>query len=112
MKKLTVKAFILTMILIVSSSDLLAQTRIRFGRGRTSASVSGSMYADGVRHYILGARYGQYLSANISSRGNCVSFLEGSTSIGYTTQSGDNYLNLVNNCGRAASFTMTVSIRY
>ena len=110
MKKINVRVIGLMLILLVGSSDLLAQTRIRFARGRTSASVSGSIYGGGERQYILGARYGQYLSGNISSRGGCVTFTGGSTSISYTTEYGDNYLNLVNNCGRKASFTLTVSI--
>ncbi len=91
MKKLNVKTLILLMILLVGSSDLLAQTRIRFARGRTSTTVSGKMVY-GERSYVLGARYGQYVSANVSSRNGCVRFSNGSTSTGYTTNSGNNYL--------------------
>ncbi|MDQ3088921.1 MAG: hypothetical protein M3Q78_10030 [Acidobacteriota bacterium] len=111
MKKLNVKAIVLMLILVVSSSDLFAQTRIRFARGRTSASVSGTLYGGGECQYILGARYGQYLTGNISSRGGCVTYTGGSTSFSYKTENGNNYLDLINNCRRSASFTMTVSIR-
>lgn len=110
MKKLNVKAIVLMLILVVSRSDLFAQTRIRFARGRTSASVSGSIIGNGSRTYVLGASYGQYLSANVSSRNGCVTFGEGTTSNSYTTTRGNNYLYLVNECGRATSFTLTVSI--
>ncbi len=110
MRKLNAKAFILMLILIISSSDLLAQTRIRFARGRTSATVSGSIYGGDQRTYVLGARYAQYLSANVSSRNGCVVFSDGTTSIGYTTRSGSNYLYLSNGCGSTTTFTVTVSI--
>jgi hypothetical protein len=110
MKKLNTRIATLTLILLVSGSDLLAQTRIRFARGTTSASVSGTLYGGDTRTYVLGARYGQYLSANVSSRNGCVTFNNGETSAGYTTRSGYNYLYVGNGCGRQTSFTLTVSI--
>lgn len=112
MKKVMMKMIVLILVVISSGSDLFAQTRIRFARGRTSASVSGSIYGGNARTYVLGARYGQYLSANVSSRNGCVVFSDGSTGIGYTTRSGNNYLYLSNGCGRATTFTLTVSINY
>jgi hypothetical protein len=112
MKKITVKAFILMMILTVSSVDLMAQTRIRFPRGRTSTSVSGQIAGGVGRSFVLGARYGQYLSANVSSRNDCIVFSNGATSTSYITRSGNNFLYLRNNCGRPAGFTLTVSINY
>lgn len=113
MKNLKTKALVLMLMWIVSSSDALAQTtRIRFARGRTSATVSGSVAGNTFRDYVLSARRGQQLSANVSSRNNCVIFSQGSTGIGFTTDSGDNYINLNNTCGRTASYTMTVSITY
>ena len=110
MKKLNVKTLFLLVILLISSSDLLAQTRIRFARGRTSATVSGKMVY-GERSFVLGARYGQYLSANVSSRNGCVKFSNGGTSTSYITRSGNNYLYLINAC-RQTTFTLTVSIQY
>ncbi len=110
MKKLKIKAFILILILVVSGSDLFAQTRIRFARGRTSASVSSTIGGYASRTFVLSARYGQYLSANVSSRNGCVTFSNSATSTGYTTDSGSNYLYLSNGCGRQTSFTLTVSI--
>ena len=89
-----------------------AQTRIRFAKGRTSATVSGSIAGGGRRSYVLGARNGQYLSGNVSSRNGCVKFTEGSTSVGFTTESGDNTVSIINYCSRTTSFTMTVSINY
>lgn len=92
--------------------DALSQTRIRFARGRTSATVSGQIGGGAQRTYILAARRGQTFSGNISSRNGCVKFTEGGTSSGFTTDAGDNFVGITNYCGRLTSFTMTVSINY
>ena len=110
MKKIMIKTVILILICVSSGSDLLAQTRIRFAGGRTSATVSGRMVY-GERSFVLGARYGQYLSANVSSRNGCVKFSNGATGTSYITRSGNNYLYLINAC-RQTNFTLTVSINY
>lgn len=112
MKKLSVKFLILFLILIVSSADLLAQTRIRFARGRTSATVSGQIGGSIDRSFVLGARYGQVLSANVSSRNGCVKFNNGATSISYITNAGDNFLYIINSCRNVTNFSITVSINY
>jgi hypothetical protein len=92
--------------------EAAAQTRIRFATGRTSATVAGSVARYGARSYVLTARYGQVLSANVSSASDCVTFDNRATSTSYVTRSGNNYLRLVNSCGRTVSFTLTVSINY
>ena len=108
MKKLAAIAFLL--LVMAPISELLAQTRIRFARGRTSTSVSGTLGRYGERTYVLGARYGQFLSANVSSRNGCVKFANVSTSTNYTTDEGNNYLTLMNGCTGITRYTMTVSI--
>ncbi len=110
MKRSNSTAFVLVLILVISSFSAFAQTRIRFARGRTSTSVSGTVGGYGERSFVLDARYGQYLSANVSSRNGCVKFSNGATSTSYTTDSGSNYLYLSNGCRRQTSFTLTVSI--
>lgn len=87
-----------------------AQTRIRFARGRTSATVSSTIASSAQRKYVLGARAGQTISANISSRNGCVVLGNGQTSQAYTTDQGDNIIDIFNNCRGATSFTLTVSI--
>lgn len=110
MKKIQLTALGLIIVLLLSSSGVFAQTRINFRRGSTSASASGSIYGGGEKTYVLTAKYGQYLSANVSSRNGCVVFSDGSTSTSYTTRRGNNYLYLSNGCGRTTTFTVTVSI--
>lgn len=114
MKTIKIKAVLLIAVLAISSFDLFAQTRIRFARGRTSATVTGTIGGAGgdwERGFVLRAKYGQYFSANVSSSNGCVQFTEnGSTSLGFTTRSGDNYIYLNNGCRRATKFTLTISI--
>src|SRR5438876_2567742 len=100
------------LILLASFSEISAQTRIRFARGRTSASVSGPLARGAKRTFVLGARSGQNLTGNVSSRNGCVKFTEGSTSMGFTTDAGDNFLSITNYCVTSTSFVMTISINY
>ncbi len=112
MKKLGIKALILGLVFVVSSVNLFAQTRISFARGRTSASIGGQIGGGTDRSFVLRAKYGQYLSANVSSRNGCVKFSSGATTTSYITESGDNFLYLINTCRNPTSFILTVSINY
>lgn len=99
------------LVILFSMADAMAQTRIRFAKGRTSTSVKGTLGSLGERDFILRAFAGQYLSANVSSSGGCIKFSTIETAQAYRTDDGDNWLKLMNMCRRSASFTMTVSIR-
>jgi len=110
MHKLLTRATVVLMVLTILGIHNFAQTRIRFARGRTSASVSSSITGNSQRKYFLAARAGQTLSANVSSRNGCVVIGNQQTSTSYMTDSGDNYIDLFNRCGTATSFTLTVSI--
>ena len=110
MKKLVLLA--ICFIFLGVCAEASAQTRIRFARGRTSASVSGTIGRGARRSFVMGARNGQTFSGNVSSRNGCVKFTEGSTSNSFTTNSGDNFFSITNYCGRATSFVLTVSINY
>lgn len=109
MNKIVATVFLF--IIIASASEIFAQTRIRFARGRTSTSVSGTIGSIGERDFVLRAYAGQYLSANVSSSGGCIKFSTISTSQAFSTDNGNNWLKLMNMCRRPASYTMTVSIR-
>lgn len=113
-KTFLVKIFALSMIFAMSNSVSLAQTRIRFGRGRSSATVSGSLSADGSRMYVLRAGAGQTLYARVSSGNGQVTITgangNGSDDYEITTDDGDNSIGIYNP-GGATRFTLTVSIR-
>ena len=112
MKKLLITALASVLFAFVFSPEADAQTRIRFARGRTSATVSASLSGGATRTYVLGARYGQVLSGNVSSGNGCVIFSDGATSMSRITESGDNYVSITNRCRRLTRFTMTVSINF
>ncbi len=110
MKRLLTITFIALLLLSLYVDETAAQTRIRFARGRTSATVSSTIASLAQRKYVLGSRAGQTISANISSRNGCVVLGNGQTSQAYTTDQGDNIIDIFNNCRGATSFTLTVSI--
>lgn len=114
-KKIGVKFLILSMIVLVSSFDLLAQTRIRFKRGSSSATVSGTLGAGAARGYVLGARRGQVLTATLSSTNGQVDFTQGNLhDTQYSTvveRNGDVYISIDNHGRRATRYTLTVSIQ-
>ena len=106
----TAIALTIALLGVSAVTEVTAQTRIRFARGRTSATVSGVLNGRIQRQYLLSAARGQYLTANISSRSGCIKFNDGSTSLSYTTGRGDNDIWVTNNCRTRDSFTLTVSI--
>ena len=99
-------------ILLSMASVALADIRIRFAKGRTSATVSGRIARGGRICYVAGERRGQTLTATLSSRSGQVQIFEsGDTS--YTTYidySGDQTI-CVDNLEGATTYTLTVSIR-
>ena len=112
MKRLITVSMLSLMFLAYLPEDASAQTRVRFARGRTSTTLTGTLSGPyGERDFVLSASAGQYLAATVSSSGGCVKFSTVSTSQAYTTDNDDNWLKLMNMCRRAASYTMTVSIR-
>ena len=112
MRRIFSLSVISLMLLTLYVGDATAQTwtRIRFARGRTSTTVTGTIGGSGHRKYVLGARAGQTLSANISSSSGCVVLGSGQTSTSYSTDQGDNVIDVFNNCRGGARFTLTVSI--
>lgn len=103
------------MVVMISSSDLTAQTRIRFRRGSSSATVSGTLAAGVTRGFVLGARRGQILTATLSSGNGRVDFTQGdyhdtqySTTVG---RNGDVYISIDNHGNRATRYTLTISIQ-
>ncbi len=117
MKKITTQFLVASLFLLLTCSNLFAQTatRVRFGKGKTSTTVTGKISGNGgIRTFVLGAKSGQTLSATVSSRNGKVYF-EGNpddvTSYSFTTDSGDNYISVENLGKSATNFTLTISIR-
>ena len=116
LKKIGLKIMVMMMIGVMFSTDSLAQTRIRFARGRNSATVSGTLRpGSSVRTYVLRAAAGQRLSATLSSGNGKCDFTEGAYHDTQFSQdieeNGDVTFSLDNHGSRATNFTLTVSIQ-
>ena len=94
------------------NSYALADTRIRFAKGRTSATVTGRVANGGRVCYFAGARAGQRFTATVSSRsGKAVIFESGETSYAYDVETRGDQSVCVDNLGGATSYSLTVSIK-
>jgi len=91
-------------------SSYPATSRLKFAKGSYSTSFTGDINPGDTRSLVLSCRSGQSLSANVSSRSNCVTFRGGGTSLATTTSGGDNYITVSNNCSSVAHFTVNISI--
>lgn len=109
---LLTKLFALFAIILLSDFTTLADIRIKFPRGRTSATMTGRVGNGGRVCYFAGAREGQILTATVSSRTGKVNIFEsGETSYSYKIETSGDQSVCVDNLGRATNYTLTVSIR-
>ena len=115
LKKIGFSLSVVSLVLILTSSDVFAQARIHFRRGSNSASVSGNIAANAVRSYVLRARRGQTLTATLSSGNGRVDFTQGNLHDSQFSRmlerNGDIYIDIDNHGNRATRFTLTVSIQ-
>jgi len=113
-RKPLLKALTLALIIILSSADVLAQKRIRFQRGRSSATVRGPIGPNGYTEYVIDGRAGQVMTIEITSGNGAVIVNAGHASgksFSLEMTGGDHLLSVVNTGRRATNYTMTVSIR-
>ena len=104
----------LLLLVVLSSSDLLAQKRISFRKGASSATVRGRIAANGYTEYTINGRAGQVMSIRITSGNGAVTVNAGSASgkdFSLEMSGGDHLLSIVNTAGSATNYTLTVSIR-
>lgn len=110
MSKRIAKVLFLTLLL---SGGVLARTYIpiKFAAGSSQTVVEGTLKAWEKRTYVLSARSGQQLTAELNSDNTGTRFGDNKQSLGYQTKAGENYVYIWNN-GRAVShYKLTVSIR-
>ena len=114
-KTFVIKSCAVLMMIGMVDSAAFSQTRIRFARGRTSATVTGSLSAGATRSYILRASQGQTMTVRITSKSRNVSVDIGGNDVGRGTsiqlRSTDEYIITVHNDGGSASFSLYVGIR-
>lgn len=68
-KALVVKIFFVGMLVGTMNLTVLSQTRIRFARGESSATVTGTLPASYTRSYVVGARRGQMMTVHLRAAG-------------------------------------------
>ena len=104
----------LLLLIVISSSDVLAQKRISFRKGSSSATVKGRIAANGYLEYVINGRAGQVMSIKISSGNSAVTVNAGSASgrdFSLEMSGGDHLLSIVNTAATATTYTLTVSIQ-
>ncbi len=116
LKKISLKFFILMLVGVMSVTDLSAQTRVRFARGRSSATFSGTIRpGSSVRSYVLRAAEGQTLTATLSSGNGKCDFTQGDYEDTQYSQvierTGDVTFSIDNHGSRRTTFTLTISIK-
>lgn len=110
--KLISRALVVLTIVSFSNIAALADTRIRFAKGRTSATVMGRVANGGRVCYFAGARVGQLFTATISSKsGKVVIFESGETSYSYEVEQKGDQSVCVDNLSKATTYSLTVSIK-
>jgi hypothetical protein len=114
-KSFIIKGFAILMIIGMTDSAAFSQTRIRFARGRTSTTVSGSVASGGTRSYVLGASRGQTMTVRVTSGNGDVHVDIGGNDVGKGTtielRSTDDYIIDVHNEGGSTKYSLYISIR-
>lgn len=114
MTRVGMKILATAMILMLTASTLMAQTRIKFKSGRNSATVTGKLGTAGARTYVLRASKGQTLTATLSSDNGKVDFTQGAVhDTQYTTtveRTGDVEV-MIDNHGGPTRYSLTISIQ-
>lgn len=115
MRKIS-KTLIFTFALIAFSFvNANAQQRITFKKGADSAKITGTLPGNGAKTFVLSAKRGQIMRAEIISRNSVVKFQEGESATDsiwqVDTVSGDNFLYLQNNSSKPVKFTLFVVIK-
>lgn len=114
-KKLSIYFVMMVTLTLMANVELFAQQRIRFARGRSSATVSGTIPAGANRSFVVRADYGQYANVRVSP-GRLQVWTAGtpkgqSGGTSFETDSGDNEFGIYNPTNRPMRYTLTISIR-
>jgi hypothetical protein len=121
MKKAKLSILATMFVVALTVTNLSAQTRISFARGKSSTTVSGTLTKRGssnsIRKFVVRAKAGHHLSVIVKSRGDNV-YTNMSDETGergpdmyYTLDAEGDHEFVIENVGtRAAKFTMIVKI--
>ena len=118
------KIRLLAMILVAVSLNTFsfAQTRIKFARGRSAATLKGTIASGATREFWIDVRQGQTMTVQITSGSNKID-LEISGRSGHLEwgdngfaqieiyESGDHAISIRNSGRSTTAYTMTVTVR-
>lgn len=122
LKIVGIKFIVAVLIVFSLAGDSLAQTRIRFAKGRSAATLSGSIASDAVREFIINVRRGQMMTIQVTSGNNKID-LEVTGRNGHLAwgdngfseveinDNGDHYITIKNSGNRATRYSLTVTVR-
>lgn len=115
--------FIVSVLVVVSfANSSLAQTRIKFAPGKSSATLRGTLAADETREFALKVRFGQTLFVRLTPAGNDID-AEVSNYNGHVfwvnngfgkvviDENGDYYVVIKNSRRDATRYSMIVTVR-
>lgn len=114
LRKTSVQVIALLLVMVMCSADSLAQKRINFKRGASSATVRGKIGPNGYLEYVINGRAGQLMSIEITSGNGAVVVNAGTASgknFSVEMSGGDHLLSIVNTARGATNYTLTVSIQ-
>ena len=114
LKRVTAQFVALALIMILSGSELLAQKRISFRRGASSATVRGRIGPKGYLEYVINGQAGQLMSIDITSGNGAVIVNAGRASgknFSLDMSGGDHLLSIVNTGRGGTGYVLTVSIQ-
>jgi len=114
LRKRSLQVISVCLVVIVSSAFVLAQKRISFRRGASSATLNGSIEGKGYTEYVINGRAGQVMSIQITSGNGGVLVNAGSASgknFNIEMTGGDHLLSIVNEGRGATNYTLKVAIR-
>ncbi len=94
------------------SASAHADKRIRFQKGKSAATVSGTISTGGRICYVAAAREGQVLTASVRSRSGHVAIFEsGERHYSYEIEHSGDQSICVDNLRRSTTYSLTVTIR-
>lgn len=114
LKKTAFHSLAITLMLVLAGVDSMAQNRINFKRGTSSATVRGRIAGDGYLEYTVNGRAGQVMTIEITSGNGAVVVNAGTASgksFSVEMTGGDHLLSVVNTGHGATTYVLTVSIK-
>lgn len=113
-KRISLRMLALALVLGLATTDFMAQERIKFRPGHSSATVRGNIGGNGYLEYVVNGRAGQLMTIEITSGNGAVIVNAGSASgksFSIDMTGGDHTLSIVNTGRRATKYVLTVSIK-